>query len=344
MDSRMQDVTNVWPMLSSRLIWLVCLLLLAAPADVCGQDTLRVVFYNVENLFDCKDNPDKDDDMFLPDAIYAWHEGRLKRKLSAIGKTIIAVGEKDIPSVVGLCEVENEEVVERLVKYSPLAKVDYRYVVTSSPDRRGINVAMLYRRDQFRLLGHEALSVHPADNQNSATRDILHCYGLAGNLDTLDIFVCHFPSRYGGAGSAIMREAAASVLCDAVDSLMNAGRSNIIIMGDFNAPHSDKVMQSILTGKGRCLTNIMSRYSGREDFGSYKYHGRWETIDHIIVPCSMTAGGAFSVSGSGIFSAPFLLERDAKYMGMKPFRTYYGMKYIGGFSDHLPVYADIVVR
>jgi len=156
------------------------------------------MFYNVENLFDTEDDPQTNDNEFLPQGTRYWNSKRYRNKLNNISKVITSLGEWESPALIGMCEVENEKVMNDLITYSPLKSQQYRYVITESKDQRGIDVALMYQRDQFRYIKHEALQVTFPKEPSKKTRDILYVSGMVLSGDTLDIFVCHFPSRRGG--------------------------------------------------------------------------------------------------------------------------------------------------
>ena len=158
------------------------------------QIRFRVVSWNVENLFDIHHDSLKNDREFLPDALRHWNYTRYKKKLTDMARVITAVGEWEPPALVGLCEVENDTVLRDLTRRSPLKELNYRYVMTDSPDLRGIDVALLYQRDLFKLLSFRSVSIPPL-KQFRPTRDLLHVSGLLLTGDTLDVFVCHLPSR-----------------------------------------------------------------------------------------------------------------------------------------------------
>ena len=155
------------------------------------QIRFRVVSWNVENLFDIHHDSLKNDREFLPDALRHWNYTRYKKKLTDMARVITAVGEWEPPALVGLCEVENDTVLRDLTRRSPLKELNYRYVMTDSPDLRGIDVALLYQRDLFKLLSFRSVSIPPL-KQFRPTRDLLHVSGLLLTGDTLDVFVCHF--------------------------------------------------------------------------------------------------------------------------------------------------------
>ncbi len=201
-----------------------------------AQEPFRVMFYNVENLFDCQHDTLKNDYEFLPDAPKGWTQARYHDKLAKIAKVIIATGEENVPDLVGLCEVENDHCLKDLTENSPLREAGYRYVMTDSPDERGIDVALLYQRGSFKLLGKNSLSVPYKEMERRPTRDILHVMGQVASGDTLDVFVCHMPSRAGGEEkSEPYRLFTAQILNIAADSIMNLRQHpNVMIMGDFN--------------------------------------------------------------------------------------------------------------
>ena len=215
-------------MLRFFFIPLSALMLLAflTSAPLHGQEkkdtlTFRIMGYNVENLFDCRHDTLKNDREFLPDAVRRWNYTKYKKKLNAIARVIIAAGKWTPPALVALCEVENDSVLRDLTRYSVLREAGYRYVITHSPDERGINVALLYQRGIFKLLSNRSYPVMKPRRNSRPTRDILHVSGQLLNSDTLDVFVVHFPSRSGGAkASEPYRLAAAQRLKDTTDSLL----------------------------------------------------------------------------------------------------------------------------
>ena len=306
---------------------------------------MTVMFYNTENLFDIEDDPLKDDDAFTPDGDYRWTRPRYWNKLDAISKVIVAADEDMAPALVGLCEVENETVLTDLTSRSALRQAGYRFVMTDSPDRRGIDVALLYRRSFFRILEHESLRVNLAAYGGGATRDILHVTGILENLDTLDIYVCHWPSRSGGTAETEQRRiCAAKVVRSSVDSILSVRcKPYVILMGDLNdGPDAVALREGLKAhpfskGSGLAdgeLVTVMDKL----DEQSYKYQGEWDTYDQFVVSASMLNGrGCTELLGAEVMDLPFLLADDDNYGGVKPFRTYNGRRYQGGYSDHLPV-------
>ncbi len=323
---------------------------------VLCQNTFRVLFYNVENLFDTEKSSKKDDSDFTPEGIKHWTAGRYHNKLNNISKVITSSGEWGTPALVGLCEVENDNVMNDLTKYSPLKKQEYKYIVTNCADRRGINVALMYQKDRFKYLEHKAYKIKFPKQPEKVTRDILHVSGQVQTGDTLDVFVCHFPSRRGGEQeSEPGRIYAASFLKSKTDSLTRIRKNaNIIIMGDFNDEPSNESMEKTLRAfplekeiKPKCLYNLFYKYVKQNNTGSYKYKDQWNVLDQIIVSGNLIdRKQTFHVKpeSAEIFNRDFLLTKDTQGNGgQRPKKTYNGSKHEGGFSDHLPVMVDFSI-
>ena len=310
---------------------------------IAALGALVVMFWNVENYFDPFDDPLKNDDEFTAMGERRWTWSRFESKRDRIAQTIVAAGDVwgELPALVGLAEVENRMVVSQLVRKTMLDELGYGYVHRESPDERGIDVALLYRKDVFRIVAVDSLRI-----PGTKTRDILYVAlreraGLVerqvlsrpdsaglekvltreGEEPLLHVFVVHLPSKRGGAkASDSRREAALGVLQGAVDSLLreDPGR-RIVVMGDFN--DTDPAVTGL----------VQPPFDGDPARpGTLRYHGRWERIDHFFL--SPAAPGAMQ-----IFAPGFLLERDEAWLGDKPRRAYVGPRYHGGLSDHLPI-------
>ena len=339
--------------MKTRIVICCFVYFLSVPTQAQHIDSLRIMFWNVENLFDCKHDSLKQDQEFLPEALRHWHYGRYKKKLADVARTIAAVGEWKPPVLVGLCEVENDSVLRNLTRYSPLKKYGYRYVMTNSPDNRGIDVALLYQRGHFKLINHRSIRIPCLHAKERPTRDILHVTGVTLNLDTLHVFVVHTPSRSGGQkASEPRRLQVAQIIKDATDSLFQTSPdSKIIIMGDFNDYPHNKSIAMVLGAtapipplKANKLYNLLASQSKQKEVGSYKYKGEWGLLDQLIVSGALLDSNGnthTSEEMAHIARLTFLLTEDAKYGGVQPFRTYNGMRYQGGFSDHLPIYMDL---
>lgn len=309
-----------------------------------AQTDFRVMSYNVENLFDTVKARDKNDGEFLPNGKRHWTPGRYYHKLQQIAKVISAAGEWDTPALIGLCEVENDSVIHHLLQRTPLRKQAYRYCITTGNDERGINSALLYQRDKFKYLYHTEHTIPFAETEKRS-RNILHVTGKIATQDTLDVFLCHFPSRYRGEKETEQARADAALflrtLCDSIHNVRKS--SLLLILGDMNDIPQNNSLTQILkalppdtnteTDNGLVLYNLF--YYAQ---GSHKYRDTWHQLDHIIVNSRLYA---YFTSGSArIFAPHFLLTDDATWRGKRPLRTYHGYKYENGFSDHLPLIAD----
>lgn len=298
---------------------------------------LTFVSLNCENLFDCSHDSLKQDTEFLPESPRHWTPYRYWRKLNNISKAIISCGEYDgdciLPDFVALCEVENDSVMRDLTKRSLLRNARYEYIMTDSEDERGIDVALMYSPFSFDPISHRSLRPE-IKNMAHPTRDVLYVSGRIITGDTLHVFVVHAPSRHGGErASRPHRMAVAEMVCAAVDSIRQLSHdSNIIVAGDFNAYTTDSSM-TYLTRHG--LTDVTSKTTGNgKAKGTYRYKGLWGSLDHVFVSGPLTDT---SVSAH-INDAPFLVEEDKIYGGVKPRRTYTGFRYSAeGVSDHLPL-------
>lgn len=293
---------------------------------------------NCENLFDCRHDSLKNDTEFLPDGSYHWTRTRYWRKLNRVGQTIIACGVKgqswQLPDMVALCEVENDSVLHDLTRRSLLRNARYDYVMTCSPDERGIDVALVYSPFSFRLIRSHSVRVEPIKDMRP-TRDILYASGVIASGDTLHVIVAHLPSRRGGERhSRPFRMAAADRVAAVADSVYNVSKdAKIIIAGDFN-DYANSASVRMLCGKR--LKDISAEATGRNGAkGTYRYQGEWGSLDHILVSESL----ARNVVHCYVNDALFLVEPDDKYGGVKPRRNYLGPRYQNGFSDHLPLVA-----
>lgn len=320
------------------------------------SNAIRLVFYNTENFFDPFDDSLTNDDEYTPTGRRRWTYKKFQQKLVNISKVFLSIGGWEAPEIIGMCEVENRFVLHKLITETPLQKIGYKIIHKDSPDPRGIDVAMIYRPDKFKPLMYKAIPIRFPLDLNGRTRDILYVKGLVMGKDTLHIFVNHWPSRFGGyAVSRPKRDFVASVLRHTTDSLTKAvSAARIVIMGDFNADPTDECLTRVLGARSDTaqlgpgdLFNMTYRLSGNWRSGSNKYLENWSLIDQIIVSSSILksqTGLCANAGGAHVFDAPFLLTEDKTYFGEKPFRTYLGPRYMGGYSDHLPVYLDIYLR
>ncbi|MFT6802499.1 MAG: hypothetical protein ACJA2N_001687 [Salibacteraceae bacterium] len=314
-----------------------------------GNASIRAVFYNLENLFDTYDDTLKNDESFLPDGDHHWSNYKYYKKSKDLGKTILSVGGWESAEIVGLCEVENLKVIQDLTRKTILKNANYKILHTESPDKRGIDVALLYRPDKISIDTVQYIHVFLGKDQRP-TRDILYATVRTSNNAQLHVFVNHWPSRYGGQmKSDPKRKMAAKVVRTYVDSIMTSQpNANILLMGDFNDEPENGSIHDVLNARADStfndptqLYNLMSHIHGNH--GSHKYQGNWGVLDQFMVTQSLFQGKADLkvVEGPLIFMPPFLMTKETKYPGMKPYRTFIGFKYSGGYSDHLPIFIDL---
>lgn len=302
-------------------------------------------FYNLENLFDIYDDPDTLDDDFTPTGFKKWSLKRYNRKLYKLAKTISEVGNeatKNPPVLMGVAEVENKEVVEDLIDAEPLRPINYGYVHYDSPDERGIDTALIYHKDHFKVLYSEpiTLMIFEKNGRRDTTRDILYVKGLL-NGEEVHVFVNHWPSRRDGdQATSFKRVKAAETILEFMEGIeAEIENPNYIIMGDFNdGPDSESIKRLMQSDR---LYNPMEKLLTPER-GSANYKRSWMLFDQIMVSHNFFnyKKGTHSFAHANIFDESFLTEFKGKYKGT-PYRTYAGRKYIGGYSDHFPVYIQL---
>ncbi len=318
------------------------------PAEKPDSD-LRIMFYNVENLFDLSDDPDKMDEEFTPEAEKAWDEEKYSKKLGDIAGVIQAAWKKDLPDVIGLCEVENKKVINDLLEVRALRKGDYGIVHYESPDSRGIDCALLYRKEAFRVTGSKPVSVIFPFDSTETTRDILYVEGMTGNGEKLYLFVNHWSSRSAGQRETEPKRIFCAVtLRKQVDAILNREPgAKIIIMGDFNdEPTNRSIFEMLLANNkrknagGRELYNLMYDLHNTGNEGTYNYQGTWNMLDQFMVTRSLLTdrqGWHTGYDSARILKEDFMLYYNEEYRQYVPDRTYGGPVYYGGISDHLPI-------
>jgi len=337
---------------------IISLLLYAHFIRIDGQSrgNIRIMFYNTENLFDTEDDPATLDDDFTPTGIMHWTQAKYHTKILNVYKVIAGVGGWQPPEIIGLAEVENRLVLNDLLTKTPLSKFNYQIVHFESPDPRGIDVALLFRFDKIKLLQQEPIFINFRDNPNRKTRNILLAKFLCEGHDTLWMFVNHWPSRRGGEiESEDLRFEAANTLRQRIDLIHKSHpAAKIIAMGDFNDEPSDLSLVNHLKAHppaspfaAKQLYNLSFNLLKTSKTGSHYFSGHWSVLDQMIVSGNLLSNkhGLFTKPDDAhIFSADFILQTDKKNLGVKPLPTYSGRKYIGGFSDHLPIYLDLYLK
>ena len=304
------------------------------------ENNYTIAFYNLENFFDTRNDPYSLDDDFTPQGFKKWNESKFRRKIKKIARAISEIGLKDSdiqPVLVGIAEVENKEVIKSLLQAKQLRDIDYDFVHFDSPDERGIDTALIYNTAHFQVL-HSDIAPLMVDNTNGdrdLTRDILYVHGKL-NQEEVHIFVNHWPSRREGADeTSYKRIEAAETIIQKLDAI-KGDNPNCIIMGDFNDdPNSESIQRIIQTGQFiNPMKQLLSPVSG-----SANYKGKWSLFDQILISHSFLnyEVDTHSFIKAEIFAPQFLKEWKGRYKG-NPFRTFAGKKYLGGYSDHFPVY------
>ena len=304
------------------VIVVLCVLALSVAEPLRGT---RVMFWNLENFFDWRnDSTSVSDAEFSSRGARRWTRRRFNAKSNAIAKGILWAG---APEIIGLAEVENAFVLRQLIKTTALQKLDYEIVHYDSPDSRGIDVALLYRRNALELQDSKPCHIYE-DTSILYTRDILLATFEDGNGEPLAVLVNHHPSKYGGAEeSEARRRMAVSTLKHLVDSLKSAGIPRIVAIGDFNDTPDNAVYSTLP------MENLsLPLFQGGQ--GSIRYNGDWELIDLCFV-------SGIPESTLEILYIPFLMVPDRAHGGQKPLRTYSGPRYLGGVSDHCPILLNI---
>ena len=332
---------------SKKLVSTLMVVVLTAIVLPCvAQHRYGVMFYNVENLFDTINDAATADEDMLPKSDRAWTEERYQQKLSNVARVIADLSnEGGLPAIVALAEVENRRVLDDLVTQKEIASANYSVCHYDSPDERGIDVALLYRSDLFEFKGCKSVRANVESAPNLQTRDYLLVWGSMGGFDVV-FCVVHFPSRIGGVKQTEhLRIGCAKQVREIVDSAMRANPDRrVVVLGDMNDNPNNRSIRKVLGAKraGRRvesgkLYNLTA--SGRG--GSSVYDGRWNRYDNIIVSANLLLQGEGlhvvmpKRSGRVRYAQRFeYLLDDRKYL--KP--TYRGSEYLGGVSDHLPIY------
>jgi len=320
-----------------------------AISQVKKSNSIIIAFYNLENLYDTIDDPLTDDTEFTPSGPSKWDSKRYFEKLSHLAKVISQIGDEGVsggPAMIGLAEVENKQVIENLITTAPLDKMGYRIVHYDSPDKRGIDVAFLYQPKIFKYKESKIFPLKISGKDDFFTRDILQVFGTVKG-QPLYILVNHWPSRSKGQKeTAPLREAAADLCLSIVKDIQKVQPdAGIIVMGDLNDdPVDESVMNHLKVKTSSESLSMSDLYDPmwklfKEGKGTLEYKGIWNLFDQIIVSSTLTADTShgYYFYKADVFKKDWLVETGGKYDGY-PFRSYAGTNYLGGYSDHLPVY------
>ena len=317
-----------------------------------------VMFYNVENLFDTIKSPGVLDDEFTPTGVNKWDGDKYWKKMANLERVFygIAAAANGFPAIIGLAEVENRNVLEDLVVLEKLRTANYQIVHYDSPDARGIDVALLYRPDQFKHEGSMPIRLFIPSEPDFRTRDILCVWGTIEN-EKFCFFVCHWPSRSGGEQvSEYKRIAAAQTVRHAADSIMAAYPGiKVVVMGDMNDDPINRSLYTVLEAKGKekevTATGFFNPFYEmfRKGFGTLAYNDAWNLFDNIIVNGALLKANKGSLKlvkpnkgkyYGNIFKQPFMLQQSGQYKNY-PLRTFVSNNFTNGYSDHFPVYIFI---
>ena len=320
------------------------------PQRIHPDKMFTVVFYNTENLFDTENDPNTEDDEFTPEGNKKWDSEKYLKKLKDLSTVFHSINSRELPEIIGLCEVENKKVLEDLITTGKLKKGNYGIVHEDSEDKRGIDVALLYRKDEFQYQNHKSISVHFRFDTASRVRNILYVKGKTGKNEIFHFFVNHWKSRSEGQQATEPKRIYTAVtLRKVVDSILNfEPEAKIFIMGDFNDEPTNMSLHSILQATNkqknanpRELYNLMYSKHNINNIGTYSYKGNWNMLDQIIVSqkvisdkdnyhCNFTSGT--------IYQDKWMMYDNPKVGNLTPNKTYGGDMYFGGVSDHLPVF------
>jgi predicted extracellular nuclease len=338
---------------------IIIALILSCFSITYGQSSFKagvIAFYNLENLFDTVNTEGVDDEEFTPDGLNKWTSERYLIKINRMAEAISRIGEDDGikggPAILGVSEIENRQVLEDLVAHPLLKASNYQIVHYDSPDLRGVDVALLYQPRYFRVMSSESpeLVIFNENRERVYTRDQLV---VTGNFDgeTISVIVNHWPSRSSGeAVTKQRRNEAATLTRRLADSLLSIDRNaKIIVMGDLNDDPVNESLRKYLRASDNPdmlmagdLYNCMYPLF-KKGVGSLYYRDGMNLFDQIIVSGSLLGKdySTYRFFTSRVFNKPFLVQQDGQYKDY-PLRTYVGTSFLGGYSDHFPVYILLV--
>lgn len=345
---------------------LLILMSLSASAQKTQQNYV-IGFYNLENLFDIYDDPVKNDNEFLPEGKNKWTQAKYEKKLHNMAKVIrsMADNNKRWHTILGISEIENRLVIEDLVSQPEIADANYQIVHYDSPDRRGVDVALLYKPDQFTYLDSESIpfdfnsdiDFSDTDTSYFKTRDILMVHGLIAG-EHFAFYVAHLPSRVGGKGGNLRSRGAEIIYNHSREMEAKYPGIKIVAMGDMNDNPTDDSMAKYLHGQERLEnvtpTEFYSPYISmlKAGYGSLCYQGVWSIYDLELVNYNLAhaPNGGLKIQPvtknhgkeyyGVVFKRPWMTTQKGQYKGY-PFRTFSNGAFVGGYSDHYPTYIVI---
>lgn len=316
-----------------------------------------IAFYNLENFYDTIFHGKNDDQTFTSDGTKAYTSAAFNNKVLHLSTVIAQIGTElnpDGPALLGVAEVENDAVLDTLIRHPLIAGRHYEYVHYDSRDARGIDVALLYNPKYFKVLKSRPLYIKLPEGAKEFlyTRDILWVTGLLDS-ERIHLFVNHWPSRYGGAKkSEPGRMAAAAIIRKFIDTLISHDpMTKIIVMGDLN---DDPVNNSVVKGikatgdsthisMGMLYNPWVRLYKNGQ--GTLAYQNAWSLFDQLLLSEGFLdkQQSGFFFYRNAIFKKDFMVENIGSYKGY-PMRFYSGDVYRGGYSDHFPAYIILLKK
>lgn len=314
------------------------------PAE--AQQKTAVAFYNLENFFNPEDNPETNDEDFTPMGSHRYTEDIFRQKTENMARVLAQLGTsvvKEGASIIGVCEIEDDRVLKMLVAHPELAERHYRFVRFDGPDRRGVNVGLLYQPSRFRVIQARSIPVDLRPAGGGYTRDVLWVRGILEG-DTLDVLVNHWPSRSGGEAVTAPKRALAAETVRSVVAEIRRQRPNaaILVMGDLNDDPVSASVAKVLGATGeknraggdRLYNPWVSFYE--RGYGTLCHSDHWNLFDQILLSAPMLEGnGHWEFVAAEVFDRAFLKTKFGKYRGY-PHRSYNGNRWINGYSDHFP--------
>lgn len=311
-------------------------------------DSVMVAFWNMENFFDPYTDSTRVYNEYTEQGGQHWTKTRFYKKRNNLYKAILSFSKNQPLGILGVCEVENDLVLNALFAQTPLKRFNYRWIHYDGPDRRGIDPAIVYSKDCFQLIHSETVPYRNPLDSTAISRDILYAKFFDYRNDTIHCFVNHWPSKYRGELETVeARNCAARIARNKVDSIVAIVHdAKIILMGDFNDTPESPCIKEVLGAKhlsecsdGDMLVNLFAKSIDLGFEGTLKYQDAWMIFDQIIVSKSLIYSDSLHCNSSDarIVHEGVLLTEDGTYHGEKLNRTYLGPRYLGGFSDHLPV-------
>lgn len=313
------------------------------------KSDFTILFYNVENLFDTIDNPEFKDEEFTPEGDKNWNTERYNKKINDLAHTIVSCNKKELPEIIGLAEVENKNVLKDLINSDLLKQGNYTIIHEEGKDFRGIDVALLYRKDDLKSVSHNTISIKFPFDSTLTTRDILHVKGKTKDGKEIHFFVNHWSSRIGGQKKTEPKRLYAAVALRRQLDLILAQEADprIVIMGDFNDEPTNRSILNVLMAGNKLknigngdLYNLFYNRHNTGNIGSYNYKDNWNMLDQIIISYNLIDNKDYyscDINSANILKEDFMMYKNKSGL-MVPSRSYGGPNYYGGISDHFPVY------